>query len=71
MHTIELEMLNNARLELRSDEIIIWCKHNRDYTLGQYYRIDKNNNVYLCHEKETEFREYLLKTQEIKPCQTY
>ena len=66
--TIQLEKLNNARLEIRKDEIIIWCVHNKDYTLGQYYKIDRDNNIFLCHEKETECREYLLKPREIKTC---
>lgn len=65
---IQLEKLNNARLEIRKNEIIIWCVHNKDYTYGQYYKIDKDNNIYLCHEKETECCEYLLKPKEIKSC---
>ena len=65
MHTIQLEKLNNARLELHKDNIIIWCVHNKDYTYGQYYKIDKDNNVFLCHEKETECCEFLLKPKEI------
>lgn len=63
MHTIDLEKLNNTRLEFHNDNIIIWCVHNKDYTYGQYYRIDRNNNIFLCNDKETEYYEFQLETK--------
>lgn len=60
-----LQELNNVRIEILPDCIILWCTHDKSYKYGSYYKIDKNNdNIYYVIEKETEYREILLKKGE-------
>lgn len=55
-----LKYLNNMRLDVSENEIIIWCIHDKNYKYGAYYKIDKDKNVYFVLEKEQDHIEILI-----------
>ena len=56
-----LQSFNFCRCDLYNDYIILWITHNKDFTLGTYYKIMKDSNtIYYVIEKATEYTEFQL-----------
>ncbi|MBR3490209.1 MAG: hypothetical protein IKH36_01840 [Bacilli bacterium] len=56
-----LQSFNYCRCELYNNYIILWITHNKDFTLGTYYKIMKDSNtVYYVIDKSTEYTEIQL-----------
>ena len=56
-----LSSFNYCRCELFDDYIILWITHNKDFTLGTYYKIIKSSNtIYYVIDKATEYTEIQL-----------
>lgn len=57
-----LQHLNKTKIIIDPDtqEIYIWCYHDKNYTLGAYYKIDKDYNLYLVQETEKDHTETML-----------
>lgn len=48
----DIKKINNIELEFYNNSWIIWKSHNKDYTLGSYYRLNSNKTIDLIIETE-------------------
>ena len=56
-----LQSFNYCKCEIYDDYILLWITHNKDFTLGTYYKIIKNSNtIYYVIDKATEYCEIKL-----------
>lgn len=56
-----LQSFNYCKCDMYEDFIILWITHNKDFTLGTYYKIIKSSNtIYYVVDKATEYSEYQL-----------